>query len=127
LVFGREDYGLRNEELDKCDMLVTIPASPEYQTLNLTQSVGIILYELTKEEHKLKNRRKKFVKVDGDLKRVMLEYYDGVADKVYDREYERNLTKKTFRVLIGRAFISGREARTLIGFYRKIGEKLEVK
>jgi len=125
ILFGREDYGLLNSDVDKCEMLVTIPASPEYPTLNLTQSVGIILYEIAKESLKYKNRRKKFVKVDGDLKRVMLEYHDKAVDTLYDRAFERMLVKKTFRSLVARAFISARESRTLIGFYRKISEKLK--
>ncbi|MCX6694855.1 MAG: RNA methyltransferase [Candidatus Altiarchaeota archaeon] len=125
LVFGREDYGLLNEELAECDMLVTIPANPEYSTLNLTQSVGIILYELSKDDFKFKNKRKKFVKVDGDLKRVLFKYYDEAVDVIYDRTQERRLNKWTFRQLIGRSFVSARESKTMIGFHRKISEKLK--
>jgi len=48
LVFGRESTGLTNKELDRCDVLVTIPASPEYRVLNLSHSVCILFYELFK-------------------------------------------------------------------------------
>ncbi|MEF8848647.1 MAG: TrmH family RNA methyltransferase, partial [Candidatus Thermoplasmatota archaeon] len=33
LVFGREDYGLYNHEIAKCDVMVRIPSSEEYPTL----------------------------------------------------------------------------------------------
>ena len=46
IVFGREDNGLTNDELKRCDVIVNIPSSPDYPTLNISQSVGIILYEL---------------------------------------------------------------------------------
>jgi TrmH family RNA methyltransferase len=46
LVFGREDYGLLNEELKACDLFVTIPADPTYPILNVAQAAGIILYEI---------------------------------------------------------------------------------
>ncbi|MDG6219320.1 MAG: RNA methyltransferase, partial [Candidatus Thermoplasmatota archaeon] len=36
LVFGREDYGLLIEELAVCDLLVTIPSSKSYPSLNLS-------------------------------------------------------------------------------------------
>ena len=46
LVFGREDRGLHNEELQLCNWHVCIPANPAYQSLNLAAAVQIICYEL---------------------------------------------------------------------------------
>ncbi|MCL1059078.1 MULTISPECIES: tRNA (cytosine(32)/uridine(32)-2'-O)-methyltransferase TrmJ [Shewanella] len=45
IVFGRENNGLSNEELQGCDYHVAIPANPEYTSLNLAQAVQIICYE----------------------------------------------------------------------------------
>ncbi|WP_108946141.1 tRNA (cytosine(32)/uridine(32)-2'-O)-methyltransferase TrmJ [Shewanella halifaxensis] len=45
IVFGRENNGLTNEELQRCDYHVAIPANPEYTSLNLAQAVQIICYE----------------------------------------------------------------------------------
>ncbi|MCE9678700.1 tRNA (cytosine(32)/uridine(32)-2'-O)-methyltransferase TrmJ [Shewanella sp. AS1] len=45
IVFGRESNGLSNEELQKCNYHVAIPANPEYSSLNLAQAVQIICYE----------------------------------------------------------------------------------
>ncbi|MCK5588269.1 MAG: RNA methyltransferase, partial [Candidatus Lokiarchaeota archaeon] len=44
IVFGREASGLTNEELNKCDVVVTIPTSSVYPTLNIAQAAAIILY-----------------------------------------------------------------------------------
>lgn len=46
IVFGREDIGLKNSELEFMDINVKIPACDSYPTLNLAVSVGIILYEV---------------------------------------------------------------------------------
>jgi len=46
LVFGTEMSGLSNEEADRCHLLATIPANPEYTSLNLSQAVQIMCYEL---------------------------------------------------------------------------------
>jgi tRNA/rRNA methyltransferase len=47
IVFGREEYGLSNEEVRQCDMLCTIPMALKYPSLNLSQAVMIIAYELS--------------------------------------------------------------------------------
>jgi TrmH family RNA methyltransferase len=46
VLFGRERYGLTNEEMQRCHFLVNIPANPEYSSLNIAQAVQIIAYEL---------------------------------------------------------------------------------
>jgi tRNA (cytidine32/uridine32-2'-O)-methyltransferase len=46
ILFGRERYGLINEEMQRCQFLVNIPSNPEYSSLNLAQAVQIIGYEL---------------------------------------------------------------------------------
>jgi len=125
LLFGREDCGLLNEELERCDMQVTIPANPEYPTLNLAMSVGIVLYELSREINRQKAKKKKFRVLSGKQKEVMLGFYDNVVDAIYDQEFENTLAKKTFRQLTGRAFISGRESKTLTGLLRRAGERLK--
>ncbi len=46
LVFGREDSGLTNEELERCHYLVHIPSNPNYSSLNLGAAVQVLAYEL---------------------------------------------------------------------------------
>ncbi|WP_235015199.1 tRNA (cytosine(32)/uridine(32)-2'-O)-methyltransferase TrmJ [Oceanicoccus sp. KOV_DT_Chl] len=46
LVFGREDRGLTNEELQACHLHVNIPASEDYSSLNLGMAVQVVSYEL---------------------------------------------------------------------------------
>jgi TrmH family RNA methyltransferase len=46
LLFGRERYGLTNEEIQRCHWLVTIPSNPDYSSLNIAQAVQIMAYEL---------------------------------------------------------------------------------
>lgn len=45
-VFGAEKYGLTNEHLDLCDTLLTIPANPDFSSLNLGMAVQVLTYEL---------------------------------------------------------------------------------
>ncbi|MDB6060713.1 MAG: methyltransferase, TrmH family, group 1 [Verrucomicrobiaceae bacterium] len=46
LVFGREDRGLTNEELQKCQLHINIPSNAEYSSLNVAMAVQVIAYEL---------------------------------------------------------------------------------
>lgn len=46
LVFGQEQSGLLNEELERCHFQIMIPANAEYASLNLAQAVQVITYEL---------------------------------------------------------------------------------
>ena len=46
LVFGRENSGLTNEELQQCQFHVHIPANPDYSSLNLAMAVQTLSYEV---------------------------------------------------------------------------------
>ena len=46
VLFGREADGLSNEELQRCNAHLRIPASPEYPSLNLAMAVQVVAYEL---------------------------------------------------------------------------------
>lgn len=45
LVFGREDSGLSNAEMDKCHYLAHIPSNPNYCSLNIGAAVQVFAYE----------------------------------------------------------------------------------
>ena len=55
IVFGRERYGLTNEELALADSTIYIPANEHYSVLNLAQAVNIVGYELFQRQLVLKN------------------------------------------------------------------------
>ncbi len=46
LVFGRENSGLKNHELDLCHYLLRIPCSSDFSSLNLAAAVQVVCYEL---------------------------------------------------------------------------------
>lgn len=46
LLMGREQSGLTNEEMERCNYLVNIPANPEYSSLNLAAATQVLAYEL---------------------------------------------------------------------------------
>ena len=46
VVFGPEQSGLCNSDLDRCDTLLTIPTDPNFSSLNLGMAVQVITYEI---------------------------------------------------------------------------------
>jgi tRNA/rRNA methyltransferase len=46
LVFGNETSGLSNAEVGKCQLQTSIPANPEFSSLNLAAAVQVLAYEL---------------------------------------------------------------------------------
>lgn len=45
ILFGRERWGLTNEEVALADAIVTFPVNPEFASLNIAQAVLLISYE----------------------------------------------------------------------------------
>ncbi len=46
IIFGRENSGLKNHELDLCHFLLRIPCNREYSSLNIAAAVQVVCYEL---------------------------------------------------------------------------------
>jgi tRNA (cytidine32/uridine32-2'-O)-methyltransferase len=46
IVFGRENSGLTNEELELCHHLLHIPTNPEFSSLNVASAVQVLCYEI---------------------------------------------------------------------------------
>lgn len=57
LVFGREDRGLNNEELDHCNFMVQLPANPDFSSLNIAAAVQVFSYEIRKAFLEIKEQQ----------------------------------------------------------------------
>jgi tRNA (cytidine32/uridine32-2'-O)-methyltransferase len=62
ILFGREDRGLTNEELQLANTHIEIPANPEYPVLNLAMSTQILCYEIFKASHITNKKANKIFK-----------------------------------------------------------------
>ena len=45
LIFGNERFGLPNAIVEGCNVLINIPANPDYSSLNLAQALQVLAYE----------------------------------------------------------------------------------
>lgn len=117
LLFGRESTGLSNQELGGCDLVVTIPTDLSYQALNLAVAVAIILYEIHKNQVGVRSAYT--LEAATEDKNRLIRYFSDFLDEMGFPEYRRRIGVRAFRNLIGRAFISKREATVLMGVYHK--------
>jgi len=113
ILFGRENWGLNNDEVKRSDMICTIPTSEEYPILNLSHAVGIICYELA--EMPLPAYR---LASPADL-RYLYEHIDRYLDTVHHPRFKRENTMVLIRRILGRANLTSREASTLHGLLRR--------
>lgn len=120
IVLGRESSGLSREELRKCDLTVTIPTNPEYETMNVSHAAAIILYELYK---KFDERPEEIREISGKEKEILNNNWVQLLDTLDMQRTKREVCSTIFKRLLGRSFISGREAHTLTGVFRELRKK----
>ncbi|WP_409197915.1 TrmJ/YjtD family RNA methyltransferase [Methanobrevibacter acididurans] len=125
ILFGREGDGLTNDEIDKCDIIVSIPTDPHYPIMNITHAAAIIFYEIFKNRnHFPVEGYDESTQIEKDyLLKDMKELIDTI--KIPDHKKRNGL--KTFKNIINRAFITGREAHTLIGILRRLKMRIDEK
>ncbi|MEF8800491.1 MAG: RNA methyltransferase [Halolamina sp.] len=125
LVFGREDKGLANEELERLDQIAAIPASEEYPVMNLGQAATVVLYELrtlTLPDTQLPDVERH--RADPAEIERLHDYWDQFLTAMGHREHKHEKTARMFRRLIGRAEPTDREVTTLFGVLRRATEQL---
>ncbi|MHA1186512.1 MAG: RNA methyltransferase [Candidatus Heimdallarchaeota archaeon] len=111
ILFGREDSGLTNKEVNACDMTIHIPTDDEYKALNLAQAVTIILYSL--------HIRKENIFKPNYEKELLLEWFEKAVSVLnFDERREKNLVRR-FHNIIGRSFVSGKEATSLVAIFSR--------
>lgn len=121
IVFGREGSGLTNEEVLACDFVCTIPSSKKYPTLNLSQSVAVICYELSKNLP-ITKVNEHILFATGVEKRQLMKMLDRVLGRLpFRNDRKRETQRKVWKRMIGKSFLTKREAYALMGFFKKLG------
>ena len=133
LVFGREDSGLNNEELQLCHFHVQIPASPEYSSLNLAAAVMVLCYEIRRAVLRDEEADDKAEEEYWDQERATVEqvkYFYEHLERVlveidfHDPDNPRQLMQR-MRRLFGRVRIDAMEMNILRGILTNIEHKIK--
>ena len=129
IVFGREDRGLTNEELGLCNFHVHIPSDPEYSSLNLSQAVQILAYEIRLSYLQDRHVNKEYWDVElanNEQTERLINHMDELMQEVdfYDVENPRKLLVRGRR-FFKRSKIDVMEANIFRGLFATIQKKLK--
>lgn len=123
IVFGREDRGLTNDDLDRCHAVSIIPTSPDYSSLNLAQAALVMAYEVFlaidgSEVEMPRGRRATRPPTSEELEETFGAIADGLAAIDFYKARKPEAVMRTLRTIITRADPDLREARLLgaVGF-----------
>jgi len=120
LLFGREDFGLLDEEILRCDVLVTIPASKEYPVLNMSHAAAVVLYEAFSATAAARTRRI----ASGQEKETLHDAFDALLTATNYPAHKRTRTRVMFRRLMGRAMPSRWEFSALMGVLERARKRI---
>lgn len=118
LVFGREDTGLLNDELDRCDRLLVVPTSERHRSLNLAQAALLILYELRMEALAEmpplpEPKRRSTPATSADLARYFADAETALETIEFFKSRNAPMIMRTLRAFTRRARPSEREVKLL--------------
>ncbi len=118
ILFGREDRGLTNEDLDRCHAVSIIPTDPEYSSLNLAQAALVLAYEVFLaidggDMEMPKGRRATRPPTSQELEETFSAIEDGLFAIDFYKARRPEAVMRTFRTVISRAEPDLREARLL--------------
>lgn len=111
LLFGPEGLGLFNEELLKCDRVISIPTSAEYPVLNLSHAVAVVLYEIFLTGYARDSVR---LSVADDREKLNMHFAE-LLDEVNYPEHKKEKARLMFRRLVGRSNLSKWEFFIMMG------------
>ncbi|EEZ79640.1 RNA methyltransferase [Candidatus Thioglobus sp.] len=122
VVFGTEKYGLTNEELDLCQILMTIPGNPNYFSLNVASAIQVFAYQnyisnTTTEFEKSSNELASFDELEGFYTHLtqVLEHIEYFEDK-----RPKELLMRRLRRFFGRSEPEKEEVAIFRGILRNI-------
>ena len=122
ILFGREGNGLTNEEIETCDMIVSIPANPDYPIMNISHAAAIILYEIFKNIYEY--NAEGLEEMTSIEKEYLLKDMFDIINTLDIPDHKKKNGYRVFQNIVNRAFITGRESHTLKGTLRRIKEKV---
>jgi tRNA (cytidine32/uridine32-2'-O)-methyltransferase len=120
LVFGREDTGLLNDEIDLCDRLLVVPAHPSHPSLNLAQAVLLVLYELRlaalAETPELPNPKRRAPPATTEELQMLFADAERTLERIeFFKSRHAHMIMRSLRAITRRARPNSREVKLLRG------------
>lgn len=118
LVFGRESSGLTNEEVEICDILVNIPTSKKYKSINISNAVAIMLYQVKR----MPIRRKL---ADRKVRDQAMKFWEELLIETNYTQDKQKIQAQMFKRVTEKATLNEREAYGIAGVLGRILKKIK--
>jgi len=119
IVFGNEQSGLSDKELNQCDIACHIPSSPDFPSLNLSHAVQIVAAYLYRES--IGDYVGSFTPITRDQIEILVAaIHDALEALNYFKSADRQHTRIFFRDILARSQLSKKEAKQLEKIFRKL-------
>lgn len=119
LVFGPERTGLTNEQLNYCRLLVTIPTDPQFDSMNLSQAVAIVVYEVYQRIESRPLGRRMELAGTAELERLFAHLEQCLLEIGFLDENNPHRIMATLRQVLSRAGMEERDVQILRGILRQ--------
>jgi len=119
LVFGSERTGLTNEQLNHCRLLVTIPTDPQFGSMNLSQAVAIVVYELYQRVQSWPLGRRMELAESAELERLFSHLEQCLSEIGFLDKDNPQRIMATLRQILSRAGLEERDVQILRGILRQ--------
>ncbi|MCP3925771.1 MAG: RNA methyltransferase [Desulfobacterales bacterium] len=121
LVFGREDSGLSTNDLDLCQHFITIPTDEKFTSMNLSHSVTVVLYEISKIiNNGSYNLKRKKLAENSEVENLFDHMKKTLSEIEFLDPQNPDHIMRTFRKIYGRSELDKREVSILHGLMSKI-------
>jgi len=129
LIFGKESRGLTNEEIELADILIRIPTSDKYPTLNLSHACNIILYEIFKKINNISLGRGEnpVILADKEDRKILYNIIKNLIEKLKIRTHKKENVLYAFKNVFERSLISKKELSLILGVFSKVESILKNK
>jgi len=128
LVFGPEDNGLSRTELERCDLLVHIPARREFPTLNLSHAIAVLLYAVHRARGSADPETTpapELLELNGKEKELFLLRLERLVGRTQYARHKRRGLILLFRRVLGRATPTEAEYRMMLGLLKSLERALK--
>jgi tRNA/rRNA methyltransferase len=123
LVFGPEESGLNNADLEQCQVTVRIPTG-DYASLNLAQAVLLVCYEFLQGQEEPAERIRKTA-TRQEMEAMYGHLHDTMQLIGYTDAVRARHTLRLWRALLDRALMSSAESRLFRGLLRQVQWKVQ--
>ncbi|MBI4406724.1 hypothetical protein HY571_02315 [Candidatus Micrarchaeota archaeon] len=120
VVFGPEGTGLTEQEFNRCDVVIHIPAEKAHPVLNLSHAVAVTLYGLFYAGKKTRQYKKAERHNVDYLLRLFDDVVDELGEKTVPRLRAPAKAKTAFRRILGRSRPADAEVQTLFTVFSRI-------